>query len=1033
MQSNAKIRKEIVVLKTYPFSDPGPVAQFGRLYPYNRFDGYSLKGADMEWEMVVLENDYIKLWINPAVGGKIWGAVEKTTGKEFIYFNHAAKFRDVAMRGPWTSGGIETNMGIIGHAPSCSSPVDYFLKENSDGSVCCFIGTTDWSSRTAWRVEICLPPNTPYFITRTSLFNNTPAEQSYYQWTNAGIKVSGNLTYVFPGDKRIGHDGKVAGWPVDEGIDISTYSNNEGEYKSYHVFGSYCDFWGCYWHEDDFGMAHYAAYHEKPGRKIWIWGLSRYGMIWEDLLTDADGQYTEVQSGRMFNQSIATSSQTPFKHRSFLPYTFDQSDEYWFPVKQLGGLTYTCPQLSFHITKENSTIHICANQPLHQRLTLQAGDQVIVLDIQLATMETGRYPLPASLNTDDMMLILEGEIIYNAGEQSHPLNRPVKLIHNFDADSGQGLYLQAKEWERQRFYEHAIEKYRACLAKDPCYIPALNGYAGVQLRHLQYDQALEMVRTALSIDTYDPQANYLYGLVNCRLGNLIDAKDGFSVATQSVEYRVAAYVEMSKMYLVEKQFLKAGNCLTKSLEYNSHNRTALQLKIVLERLRGNNEAAAGNAKQLLKTDPLDHLCRFELCLLQQMTREEFTSRITSELPHETHLELAAFYFGLASYADALSVLGMAAAHPMVDIWKAYLLCKTGEQHQAVPALETAALQDPFLVFPHRSEEITLLEWAVTQHSSWKFKYYLALCYRQLLRYTEAWQLLESCGHEPGFYPFYLVRAELGEKLNSQRPDSDLLEANRIAPAQWRTSLSLSEHYIKIRKWEQALEIARTGYAFNPGNYYLGLQLAGCLLHNMYYEEGIALMNQLRVLPNEGASRGRIVWRETHVEAAIDCIKADNWKKAISYVLEARRWPENMGLGKPAEVDERLEDFLEYWCRNEMNHQLTGFFMERIAAYRDTHPCKPFTSGDFLTILLLYKSNDQNKASLILHQWRQKEPDSLALHWSTAFYNNDKITLVALQQQEIQSREPLPYEIIVEDRDYNFIKKLYGMGLLPNIS
>lgn len=32
-----------------------------------------------KWEMVEMENDYIKLWIMPGVGGKIWGAVDKRT------------------------------------------------------------------------------------------------------------------------------------------------------------------------------------------------------------------------------------------------------------------------------------------------------------------------------------------------------------------------------------------------------------------------------------------------------------------------------------------------------------------------------------------------------------------------------------------------------------------------------------------------------------------------------------------------------------------------------------------------------------------------------------------------------------------------------------------------------------------------------------------------------------------------------------------------------------------------------------------
>ncbi|MGV8094054.1 MAG: DUF5107 domain-containing protein [Mangrovibacterium sp.] len=55
--------------------------------------GYSEKSVMQNWKMVEMENDYIRLWIVPEIGGKIWGAVEKSTGKEFIYYNHAVKFR----------------------------------------------------------------------------------------------------------------------------------------------------------------------------------------------------------------------------------------------------------------------------------------------------------------------------------------------------------------------------------------------------------------------------------------------------------------------------------------------------------------------------------------------------------------------------------------------------------------------------------------------------------------------------------------------------------------------------------------------------------------------------------------------------------------------------------------------------------------------------------------------------------------------------------------------------------------------------
>ncbi|MBL0110582.1 MAG: DUF5107 domain-containing protein [Saprospiraceae bacterium] len=82
-----------------------------------------------------MENQYIKLMILPEIGGKIWAAWDKASGEAFIYNNQVVKFRDVAMRGPWTSGGIEANYGIIGHTPNCATPVDYKTQSNADRSV----------------------------------------------------------------------------------------------------------------------------------------------------------------------------------------------------------------------------------------------------------------------------------------------------------------------------------------------------------------------------------------------------------------------------------------------------------------------------------------------------------------------------------------------------------------------------------------------------------------------------------------------------------------------------------------------------------------------------------------------------------------------------------------------------------------------------------------------------------------------------------------------------------------------------------
>ena len=158
----ASVKETTETIKTHPYGDPDPVPIFirssmwglgARLYPYHFFDGFSKDGVDKDWKVVTLENPYIEVSVLPEVGGKVWGATEKSTGLEFIYKNKVMKFRQIALRGPWTSGGIEFNFGLVGHTPSASGAVDYMTGKEPDGSVWCVLGAMDLPTRTRWSVK----------------------------------------------------------------------------------------------------------------------------------------------------------------------------------------------------------------------------------------------------------------------------------------------------------------------------------------------------------------------------------------------------------------------------------------------------------------------------------------------------------------------------------------------------------------------------------------------------------------------------------------------------------------------------------------------------------------------------------------------------------------------------------------------------------------------------------------------------------------------------------------------------------------
>ena len=760
---------------TYPYSDPDPVPTMSRFYPYFRYDGFTETPAPKRWKVVELSNDYLQILILPEIGGKIWAAIEKTTGKPFIYFNHVVKFRDVSMRGPWTSGGMEANYGIIGHTPNCFSPVDYLTRRNPDGSASCIIGTLDLLTRTTWRLEINLPAGEACFTTRSFWHNASGADQPYYTWMNVGIKAAGNLQFINPGTHYLGHDGKASDWPIspENGRDLSWYDqNNFGSYKSYHVFGRPAEFFGGYWHDDDFGMARCSAYGDKPGQKVWIWGLSRQGMIWEKLLTDTDGQYVEVQSGRLFNQTAEESSLTPFKHREFAPYATDTWTESWEPVKGTKGMVSASPSGAMNVTREADklTIRISPTRRLHARLEVFDGAQLIHAgEVDLKPMQPFEQILSLATPPTALRVCLGGDKLQFTEGDGDVLSRPTESPVNFDWRSTYGLYLKGKENARERMYPQAREQFSACLNTDPHFLPALVELAALENRRGCPTGALDFARHALSIDAYDPGANYQFGRASAELGHGADAKDAFCIAALSDGWRGAASTELAKEWLREKRYDRALASAQESLDHNRRNLDALQVLASVHRLQSDPAGAESATKALLDLDPLNHFARFERVLRGKACATEFTRFIRNELPHETFLELAGWYRNVGLDQDAARVLELAPRASEVLYWLAFLRRDTD-------LLARAEAASPAFVFPFRLEAIPVFDWACKQSGAWQPRYYLALVHWHLGNLDTARELLLSCGAEPRFAPFHAACAQVSEECAALRATPTFAES-----------------------------------------------------------------------------------------------------------------------------------------------------------------------------------------------------------------------------------------------------------------
>jgi tetratricopeptide (TPR) repeat protein len=988
-------------IRTYPFGDPSPIpilAGEPEIYPYFRFDGFSHEAEEQTWTVVTLENEYIKLFVLPEVGGKVYGAIEKSTGHEFIYQNEVLKFRDIAMRGPWTSGGIEFNFGSIGHAPSTATPVNYERRENPDGSVSCIVGAPDLPSRTRWQVEIRLPADRAYFETRTKWFNESPLNQSNYHWLTSAQVARDDLEFFFPGTHYIGHGGDLHSWPTrEDGRQLSFYRNNNfGGSKSYHVLGRYNDFYGGYWHDRNFGYGHWGPYEDYPGQKLWIWALSRQGGIWEDLLTDTSGQYIESQSGFFYNQAnLESGLESPFTQQYLLPRHVRTGRSLWFPVKTVGGMVEASPHGVLNVESREDGLYVGLNalQELRERLSVWVGDSLVhAASVELSPMEVYETTIDRPAVLEEGVVEVEvgdGKLFYSS-DPTERLERPLQRDLTYDDSTAEGLFRIAEEHARYRDYEEALSSYRTVLEREPHHLRAAVRAAEILYRQGRYEKGLEYAKQALEISTYHPAANYYYGLLQQTLGSVVDARDGFAWAVRDPEFRIPANIALARLSLQEGKLAEAARYARGAVRSTPENVSALELQVLAERARGNVDQARAVLDSLQSVDPLSHFARFERYLLDPTPERlaDFRNRITYELPHEIYLELAVQYAALGREEDAIRLLQAAPDQPIVRYWQAYLLRDRAPAESKKLLLRAGALS-PGLVYPYRTETMRVLEWADERSSGWTTSYYLGLVHWSKQQKNETWKIWQSLGDTPDFASFYLTRGLLAKDLEVGDPAADFERALAMNPDQWRAWHHRIEYALEEGNPAEMVERVRRAYEQFPDNYVIGMDYARLLLAVSEYAACLEVLEEIRVLPYEGAGEGHNLWVSANVHRGLELLESGDHEAAREYFERAGTWPEHLGVGRPYHPDTRMVDYLRAEALRRVGDQAAAEDIYReIVEYTDTRAGGP-DAVDYFAVRAYQRLGQSDEAHRLFARLRDaRGGDAPMIRWMEARLNGE---------------------------------------------
>lgn len=918
-----EVQMEIPTYVTGP-DDPAPPFGLPNVYPYPLQTDITRTKVLQKHRVVVLENEYIRVLILPDIGGRILAAIDKTNQDfDFIYYNHVIKPGLVSLRGAWLSGGIEWNFPTLGHTVNTVSPVKYKIINRQEGGVTCLVGTEEWVRRMKWEVFITLYPGRSYFTTRIRLENRTLTHNNGYFWANAATHDWDDTRVIFPPTNYTYAGGRAnpTPWPIFEGRDVSWVKNTANPYD--YFCGTPGDFNAAYNYARDNGTAHYADRYDSPGKKFWTWGTAPSGMIWEDLLTDENGQYIEVQSGRLLTQGDTW---------VFDPLHREDWTEWWFPLKKMGGLAKATPDAAVNFEVRDTGVFVALNvtgevKGADLKLT-RDGETVLSEKVDLTPAGFYRKEIPLARKDGLFKLSLADSagrtIIYYSTEK--PVIPPPELqpvISDAEAVTAEAKYLQGyyalKHWDA----ESAAGFFKKALEVDPNFSPALRWLGILDYKTGKTREALDLFNRCLGRDEDDHVARYYRGLAKKRLGLSERTEDDLAMAARRAATRPAAAYALAAIGAGQGDLEKAILWLSDALAAAPSSTRVQVMMAAGWRHLGIKKGAEADIAETEGKDPIDSLALLEGYLL----RGHGDLSILRNDP-EYFLEAAADYADFGFYEDAARVIEVyldnpkARPSPMLYYDWAYYCEKQGLADEAKKHCAQAAACSLDYAFPFRTESEDVLRAALKFNpADWKARYLLGNLLTAELRWEEGLAEFEKAAEAgPPFAMLYRNLGELYWKRAARLPDAVRMYERAVALDKNNYHLfgSLDELYARTedsaardRLFRQAPESVRK-------NFNTVLKRAQFFVETGDHTQALQLLRSNTFLPWEGWTNAHQVYVLANVKQALTLVGRKKYGPASSYLRVAKDYPKNLGTGRPASPVFSLQDYYLGLC-----YQLMG--------------------------------------------------------------------------------------------------------------
>ena len=203
------------------------------------------------------------------------------------------------MRNAWFSGGVEWNIGTIGHTPFTCAPLFAARVAGPDGTPVLRMYEWERIRQVTYQIDAWLPDRSPVLLVRVSIRNAHAHVVPMYWWSNIAVPERADTRVVVPAESayRYSYDAlDVVPTPAQEGPDY-TYVTRIGRAADYffHIPDGTLP-WIAALDGDGKGLVQLSTPRLK-GRKLFLWGMGRGGRKWQEFLSVGGQPYLEIQAG----------------------------------------------------------------------------------------------------------------------------------------------------------------------------------------------------------------------------------------------------------------------------------------------------------------------------------------------------------------------------------------------------------------------------------------------------------------------------------------------------------------------------------------------------------------------------------------------------------------------------------------------------------------------------------------------------------------------------------------------------------------